>query len=300
MIALGAALKDGITRLGLRLFSRIGRRPLPAARQRTYWLARPLQRLMRRRARIVARNLELCFPDWNDEQRKQLQREHFNELARSVGEIAYTWNQPAPLEPSIGTVQGLEHLESARQQQTGIILVTGHSCNIELAGRLLCESLPITGVYRPLDNALLEHYQNQARLRYAQGMIPQSQVRDMVRVLRNGGVLWTAMDQDFGPKRSVFAPFFNLPTATARGLIELARLGAARVHPVYPFRAGQNQPLVVEIGPAFEPFPSADPVADLSRYNAFLEQAIRRQPAPYWWLHRRFKTAPSGTAPRYR
>jgi KDO2-lipid IV(A) lauroyltransferase len=55
----------------------------------------------------------------------------------------------------------------------------------------------------------------------------------------------------------------------------------------------------VELEAAFAPFPTDDPVADLTRVNAFLERHVRALPAQYWWLHRRFKTRPPGEANPY-
>jgi KDO2-lipid IV(A) lauroyltransferase len=43
-----------------------------------------------------------------------------------------------------------------------------------------------------------------------------------------------------------------------------------------------------------EPFPSGDDVADATRVNAEIERAIRKDPAQYMWVHRRFKTHPKG------
>jgi KDO2-lipid IV(A) lauroyltransferase len=108
-------------------------------------------------------------------------------------------------------------------------------------------------------------------------------------------VLWYAPDQDMGPQRSRFAPFFGVETATATGMLELARLGRARVVPMIPLKNPETGRVRVHVEAGFEPFPSGDDVADLSRYNAFLERHVRAAPAQYWWLHRRFKSAPDGS-----
>ena len=50
----------------------------------------------------------------------------------------------------------------------------------------------------------------------------------------------------------------------------------------------------VEISPPLEDFPGDDPVEDLARVNALLEQQVRKAPGQYWWIHRRFKTRPPG------
>ena len=131
-------------------------------------------------------------------------------------------------------------------------------------------------------------------------MIPRKNLRAMVRHLRGGGVLWYAPDQDMGPARSEFAPFFGIPTATATGMLELARLGNAHVVPMMPRKHPASGRVDVILEAPLDPFPSADRVADLARFNAILERHVRAAPATYWWLHRRFKTRPDGQSDPYR
>src|SRR5690606_30939476 len=100
---------------------------------------------------------------------------------------------------------------------------------------------------------------------------------------------WYAPDQDFGANRSVFVPFFGIATATATGIASLARMGDAVVVPMYPLRDPDTGRVRVIIEAAFEDFPSGDDPRDLGRFNAFLERQIRRDPAQYFWVHRRFK-----------
>jgi KDO2-lipid IV(A) lauroyltransferase len=277
----------------------VGRQPLRRAQRLTGWLAGPLRLLMRRRARIVARNLALCFPERDAAERRALQRAHFRQLAEAIGEIAVAWHHPGTLDAAFGNVVGLEHVDAARAGGRGVLLVTGHVTCLELGARLLGERVAASAIYRPLSNAVLETAQNRGRARYAEHMIPRKNLRAMVRHLRAAGVLWYAPDQDLGPERSRFAPFFGVATATATGMLELARLGRARVVPMMPVKDAESGRVRVVIEPALDSFPSDDPDADLARFNAFLERRVRTAPAQYWWLHRRFKTAPPDEGDRY-
>jgi KDO2-lipid IV(A) lauroyltransferase len=65
------------------------------------------------------------------------------------------------------------------------------------------------------------------------------------------------------------------------------------------------QPVVAEFLPGgqgyrvrfLEPwadFPTADAEADTLRMNRWIESEIRRLPAQYLWVHKRFKTRPEG------
>lgn len=292
--------KHTFIRAALVPLKRIGRMPLARAQRATGWLGGPLRLTMRRRARIVRCNLELCYPDKTASERQAIERAHFRNLGESVGEIAVSWHRPGRLDESLGGVTGLEHLEAARAYGKGVLLLTGHFTCLELGARLLGERITARAIYRPLRNPALERLQTRARARYAEAMIPRHNLREMVRHLRAGGVLWYAPDQDMGPDRSVFAPFFSIPTATATGMLELARLGRAAVVPMMPRKDPATGRITVILEPALEDFSSGDPVADLTRFNAILERHVRAVPATYWWLHRRFKTRPEGRPYPYR
>jgi Kdo2-lipid IVA lauroyltransferase/acyltransferase len=294
------ALRSSLTRLGLLPVRLLGRLPLSTARVLVRPLAPVMRLAMASRRRVVARNLQLCFPELKEAERRKLLQRHFRNLAESLAEVAVAWQRPARLDSKFGEVVGLEHLERAGASGRGVMLITGHTTCLEIGGRLLAEQVELAGIYRPLKNPVLEEFQNQGRSRYGRNMLSRYDLRGMVRHLRTGGVLWYAPDQDFGLARSTFAPFFGIETATANGILDLARLGDAVVVPMFPVKDEATGRVTVHIEPAFDGFPSGDRRADLARFNAFLEGYVRQVPAQYWWLHRRFKTAPPGEPDRYR
>jgi KDO2-lipid IV(A) lauroyltransferase len=46
--------------------------------------------------------------------------------------------------------------------------------------------------------------------------------------------------------------------------------------------------------PPWTDWPTDDPEADAARMNAWIESEVRRMPAQYLWVHKRFKTRPVG------
>jgi len=82
-----------------------------------------------------------------------------------------------------------------------------------------------------------------------------------------------------------------VPAATVTALSRIARLTEALVVPcIARERAwGRYQ---IEFLPALENFPSDDAAADVGRMNAVIEAEVRKTPAQYLWIHRRFKTRP--------
>ncbi|MEE4172713.1 MAG: LpxL/LpxP family Kdo(2)-lipid IV(A) lauroyl/palmitoleoyl acyltransferase [Xanthomonadales bacterium] len=261
-------------------------------------LVRPLGPLMRlalgSRRRIAERNLEVCLPDLPSDQRDRVLRESFDALARMLVETAWCWaGRPPTLAPLVDD-SGYEHIETVREAGRGLLLVTAHVTCLEMGARAIGERFAGQGVYRPLGNPVLEWYQNRGRSRYARGMLSKRDLRGAVRLLRRGGMLWYAPDQDFGPQESVFAPFFGVQTATLLATHRLPALTGCRVVVMMPRYDRERDRYVVEVTPPLEAFPGDDPVADLARINALLEAQVRKAPDQYWWVHRRFKTRPEG------
>ena len=196
-------------------------------------------------------------------------------------------------------IHGRENLSEAEEQGNGVLLVTGHSSCLEVGGRILLGHASFGGVYRPLKSPVMEWYQTRGRLRYADFMISKRNARQAVKILRKGGVIWYAPDQDFGPDQSVFAPFFGIQTATLLASHRLPSMTGCAVVPMYPVYDPKSGLYDIHVLPALENYPSDDPVADLTRINAMIENQVRKAPEQYWWIHRRFKTRPSGEAPFY-
>lgn len=266
-------------------------------------LVRPLGPLLRivlgSRRRIAERNLEVCLPELGPDEREAVLNDSFDALARMVAETAWCWaGRPASLDTLVEPV-GFEGLEPLRQDGRGLLIVTAHVTCLEMGARVLGELYEGYGLYRPLGNPVMEWYQNRGRSRYAAGMLSKRDLRGAVRLLRKGGALWYAPDQDFGPQESVFAPFFGVETATLLVTQRLPALTGCRVIVMMPRYDRARDRYVVEVTPPLADFPSDDPVADLTRINAALEAQVRKAPEQYWWVHRRFKTRPEGEADFY-
>ena len=250
--------------------------------------------LLRERRHVIARNLELCFPELDAGQRESLRREATREMGRMLGEFALGWfASDRKLARLRVTIEGLHYLEAARRQGLGVLLVGGHFSHLELCARLISRQIRIAGMYRHMDSEVFEFMVLRARLAYADAMFAKDELRATVKYLKGGGTVWYAPDQDMRGKDSVFAPFFGIPASTITATHHLARLSGAVVMPFFHRRTpGGSYALRLEA--PLDHFPGEDVVADTARVNAAIERMVREAPAQYLWAHKRFKTRPDG------
>ncbi|MFY2762770.1 LpxL/LpxP family Kdo(2)-lipid IV(A) lauroyl/palmitoleoyl acyltransferase [Arenimonas sp. MALMAid1274] len=262
---------------------------------------RPLGRLMRAvlrsRRRVVATNLALCFPDLAPAEREALLRRNFDALGLGVFEFLRAWWGRLP-DPREWELEGLEHLDAVRSGGRGAILVSAHFTTLEICMRLLCQRIPLAGMYRPHEEPAMEWAVKRGRLRHAVAMFSREELRPALRHLKQGGLLWFAPDQETRRGDSVFVPFFGQPAWSLTSTHQLARLSGAAVLPLFHERLADGR-YRVRILPALEEFPSADATADTARVMAALESLIRQCPDQYLWLHQRFKRQPDGSRRHY-
>ena len=261
------------------------------------WL---VQRVPSPRRQVAEANIALCFPELSKAEQAALVDAHLRDIGLMMVEFALGWmgSERAIANVPI-TLEGLEHLEAARAQGKGVLLVGGHFSHLELCARLVSQRIRISGMYRKMDSAVFEWVVLRARLDYAEAMFDKDDIRGTVKYLRGGGTLWYAPDQDMRSKDSVFVPFFGVPAATITATHHLARLSGALVIPFHHRRLPGNAGYALRLGAPLESFPSADPLDDTARVNAAIEAMVRAAPEQYLWVHKRFKTRPAGSPSIY-
>ncbi len=249
------------------------------------------------RRHIVRTNLRLAFADHTAAERRRLERAHFRSAARGVLEGALAWWAPLERLAPYYTIEGLEHLEAAREHGRGVILLMPHYTTMEMCGRIISDHVPdFHPIYKPTKDAAFNTAMIRVRSSGVAGLLRNDDMRGILRTLRAGNVVWYAPDQDFGREGSVFAPFMGVPASTLTMTARLARTSGAPVVPLHCERLPGNR-WHVRLEPALKGFPSGDDAADAARINRVIEEQVVRAPEQYLWLHRRFKTRPGRSEP---
>ena len=252
-----------------------------------------------KRRRIAQVNLRLCFPDKTERQRARLLRRHYVVFGQSVTDLGHlAWNSRSRLRRMTRFV-GIELYREYVERGDNIILLVPHCVGMNFGGAVLSEKHPTFGMYKPQGDPVLTWFLNFSRMRFGAQMFTRAQgLRPVVRVLKEGSVFYYLPDKDYGPKNSVFVPFFGLPMATLPTLGRLARLGNAIVVPCFARVLPWGRGIEVILYPPLEHFPSDDEIKNAARMNRALEEGIRTMPEQYSWTFKIFKTRPgNGPSP---
>lgn len=252
--------------------------------------------LIPERRKVTRINLQKCFPQLDEAQREALARSHFRAFCRSFIERGILWWAPRGRVERLVRIEGLEHLPKSG----GVILFAPHFVGLDATLLRLSLDYPVAMMYSRQKDPRFEALLYRGRTRFGGRMFPrQAGVKEGLRAIESGALYYYLPDLDYGPKRSVFVPFFGVPAATVTGLSYIARQAQAAVVPcvtrMLPGGAGYEARLY----PPWTGFPSGDELADARRMLEFVEARVREMPEQYFWLHKRFKTRPAGEARFY-
>jgi KDO2-lipid IV(A) lauroyltransferase len=283
--ALARTLETAVATLPERAADAVGRR-----------IGRAVYRLGIRR-KVVESNLRLAYPDQPDAWIDATSRAAYEHLGRESAAILRLGKLDRQAIVDRTVPVGWDELQGALDEGKGVILVTGHYGNWEIAAATVAaRGTPISAIVRRQGNRLVDARLNGLRSNLGVDTITQREAPSRVpRLLRKNRVIGIVGDQD-ARKAGVFVPFFGRPASTHRGPALFAlKLGVpvfacvARRLPGREVRyevSGQRVP-VVRTGDL-----EADVRALTAELAARLEGEVRKAPEQYFWFHRRWKSSP--------
>ena len=257
------------------------------------------------RKRVVEKQIAAAFPDLDREAVVALSRQSYQSLGRSFVESALfdSLGKDGVLE-LVDEEEGWHHIDSARSQGKGIVFVTGHLGNWELAGAYVAaRGVPVDAIARGMANPLTDEYVT--RVREATGMVivhDADAVKRTPRSLRAGrGVAFIA-DQGVLGLASTYVPFFGRPAKTPRGAAVFALRFEVPVIFLVALRKpnGRFRVVVERIEARRTANMDRDVDAIVAAFTEHLEKWVRVVPAQYFWQHRRWRRQPPDTPPELR
>ena len=251
--------------------------------------------------RTGATNLRLAFPEKTEEERAALLRECFNGLGRQLGFFSQFSTRSLEQLQNLVEVEGLENLAVAKaNMNSGLILFTAHLGAWELTS--FGPSLfghPFSFLVRRIDNPKIEDLIDGVRTRFGNQTIDKlSAARSMLKMLRSRGVLGLLPDLNALDAEAIFVDFFGVPAATNFIMAKLALRTNSPIIPIFAPWSEEKQKYLLLIGTPISIDASGDEERDVreltTKLSQHIENAIRRYPGQWLWIHKRWKTRPKG------
>jgi KDO2-lipid IV(A) lauroyltransferase len=257
-----------------------------------------------RHRRNTRRNLHFCFPDWSADRIHSFSKHVFENFGITAAEMAQlTFLTPEQVIPRV-PMEGKEYLTAALRQGKGVIIVSAHLGNWEMAMMAWAMRLqtPVTVVSKKLAFEPFNRWSIQLRRPYAietiwkKGAFPK-----MMKALRRGNILVVTLDLN-RTKNATEVEFFGKRTSVTLSAALLALRCKSPVIPAYCYRSSDGR-LAVRIEPPLEIVRTGDLRADLQANSQLMaaanERAIRRYPEQWLWQQKRWKSSYPDLYPEY-
>jgi len=241
---------------------------------------------MKKRRRIVEANINHCFQNQSNEWRSDLVNKIWEETHLALYENNFAWNANKRIKKIKTSFENSELLQHAQENRQGVLLLFRHNIFLELSARLISEKFEIYGMERPNNSPLVQKLQQRGRLKGMKGLIPNSNVKDCIELLKKGKTILYGPDQDYRNKSSVVSTFFDQKCLTTTAPFRIKQMTDCKLIYVDSVRQGDNYKFVLEDVSHFAE--SGQTFAD--KINSKIEKGILEAPEQYLWHHRRFKS----------
>jgi KDO2-lipid IV(A) lauroyltransferase len=221
---------------------------------------------------------------------RPLLRQVIAEAGKGILELAPIWMRP--LRRTIKLVRkvtGQELLDKALEGGKGVILIAPHIGGFEIINQYLSSRLPLTSMYKPARNPVIDRIMKEGRERGQARLVPTDMtgIKAMLKALKKGEAIGILPDQVASKGDGVWAPFFGRWAYTPTLVSRLAQSSGAALFITYAERLSWGRGYHIHIVPVAS-FPD-DKQKAAEQLNREVENVIRKIPAQYLWSYQRYK-----------
>lgn len=277
----------------------IGRLPAGAGRRLAIGCFRLVDRFVPRYRRIAERNLDLAFPEWDQQQRRECVSRMYTYLGRHLWVVAHMSCTGFDNVQKLLIIENIGFVESVLREGRGLLFATGHLGAWELSAQAFGHLVqPMDVVARPLDNPYLDSWVEGVRTQTGNRVLHKSgTLREVMRALKDNRAVGFLLDQNVISPDACFVDFLGVRATASTAFAKIAHRSGAAVVPGFAVWNEGDARYVLRFE---EPVPmTGDAELDTQAIQAVIERVIREHPEQWLWIHRRFKTRPPGEAGLY-
>ncbi|MFC1546797.1 lysophospholipid acyltransferase family protein [bacterium] len=243
---------------------------------------------------MVLENLSLAFPDKTKQELNKITSKMFEHLGKSLFEFLWSPRFTKKFLDSIVETQGFEHIDKALEQGKGVIFLASHTGNWELmAMNVALSGYPVYVVAKRIyDDRLNDILVSYRESKGVMSILRTESTKIIVKALNNSETVGMLIDQDTKVK-GCFVDFFGHRAYTASAPAVLALKYNVDVLPVFITRINNSKHKMI-VHPRVDINVTGDHQKDIientQKFNNIIEQAIRKCPSQWVWIHKRWKT----------
>ena len=257
-------------------------------------LARVVQCFDRAHVRTAMDNLTMALPEASPAERRAIVRGTYRHFALMIRDTVLLWrSREKDVLERFFEDPDIDPFRALKAEGHGLILVTGHLGNWELAGCALNGIYQINGLSRHFRNPLIRRSILRLRRAFGQKIIFANEGLDaMLACLRRNECLALLPDKHLKTSR-ITVDFFGRRVRVPSSPAVLSWRTGAPILTGGAFRIGETSRFRLEYAEPIRPDPAAPKGREIRRlsqaYMTALEHLIRRYPKQWIWAHNRFK-----------
>jgi KDO2-lipid IV(A) lauroyltransferase len=244
--------------------------------------------------RIIRRNLQFSHPDWSPDQTRKLLKRFCIHFGITTLEILQMSQFSSGQIIRSTHVEGKQHLMEALARKKGVVLVSGHIGNWEMAWQIApCYfNQKMFAVAKKMRNPYFDRFLHNLRTRFGNQIIyKKGALPDLMKALRQGKIIAILMDISRRFEGVEVRFLGRRATATPAAAL-LALRCKSPILPAFCHR-NNNGELVIRIEPPVELTKTNNLRIDLQTNTQVItervERAIRKNPDQWFWTLKRWK-----------
>jgi len=185
-------------------------------------------------------------------------------------------------------------VKKAQKERRPIVFITSHYGAWELGGSMLSAFIePVLIVYKNLNNPYFQEYLLSSRAKWKIKYVERKgATRGILKQLRSGGAIALLIDTNVNKKEAITVNFLGKPVSQIKTTAYFARKFNAAIIPIL-IHTKDDENYTIKFYDEIIPPKTDDETKDIAvstqMQTDWLSQEIMKEPAPWFWLHRRFK-----------
>ncbi|MBU1651726.1 lysophospholipid acyltransferase family protein [bacterium] len=248
------------------------------------------------RTEVTRDNLRHAFPDLDEKGIERITKRCYRHFGTLLAEFARLPVLTSESLDHLVDVEGWDVLDQVVAGGKGGIVVSGHIGNWELMGAAAAvKGYPVAYVVTTQRNKQVELMMDRMRESTGVQIIKRRDaIKGVLKALKENTLIAILSDQDTH-EAGVFVEYFGRLASTPKGAAMFSHRTGAPIIFAESYRQGKGPLKVVNKLLDLSNLPAdADAAIEeiTRRFTKHLEEAVRRHPEQWFWMHRRWKTSP--------